>query len=155
MVAMDMSLIRGDTEMASAIWRNILGARGAKGIAFPGDPAKFRRSINYAGSDINKLEKMNVEEEELKDDGSGVHDFPPDEADKYLAYPELMLDLVQYVRRELARLDKLTDEQIVYGDWEELMFRPIREAAPPSSVSPPPQKSTVSTKKASKRQTTT
>ncbi|KAH8827949.1 hypothetical protein DL96DRAFT_1600977 [Flagelloscypha sp. PMI_526] len=77
MVAMDMSLIRGDTEMASAIWRNILGARGAKGIAFPGDPAKFRRSINYAGSDINKLEKMNVEEEELKDDGSGVHDFPP------------------------------------------------------------------------------
>lgn len=124
-MAMDLSLIKGDMEMAGAIWRNMLGARGARGIAFPGEPKQFRRSVNLVGSTIHDVDKMDLPEEEAKDDGSGVHDFYPEEADNYLAYPELMLDLVAYVRRELSRLDKLTDEQMMFGDWEAIMFQPI------------------------------
>ena len=30
-----MALITGDKDVASAMWRNLLGARGAKGIAYP------------------------------------------------------------------------------------------------------------------------
>ena len=34
-LACDVALITGDKDMASAMWRNLLGARGAKGIAYP------------------------------------------------------------------------------------------------------------------------
>ena len=32
--------------------------------------------------------------------------------DRYVAYPELMAAVVEYVRRELARLQSMTDEEI-------------------------------------------
>jgi len=114
-LALDLGLVRGDTEMAGAVWRNLLGARGARGIVLPGNKNVFRRSINPTG-EIEKYGKMDeqaLEAEELKDDGSGVHDFGPDESDQYIQYPETMVTLISYMRRELVRLEGLSDEVVL------------------------------------------
>lgn len=131
-LAFDLGLVKDDAEMAGAVWRNLLGARGARGIAFP-DPsspsssaAHFRRSVNLGGGVVEKGDKIDLEKEEARDDGSGVHDFAPEDADKYLKYPELMLDVVTYVRRELARLDRISDEDLMEGDLSVLSFGSVR-----------------------------
>lgn len=115
-MALDLGLVKGDEEMAGAIWRNLLGARGARGIVLPTDDEKlqFRRNINPAG-DVEKYSKMEpqrLEAAEAKDDGSGVHDFGPNESDQYVKYPETMVALVSYLRRELVRLEGLEDEVV-------------------------------------------
>lgn len=127
-LSFDYAMMKGDVEMAAAIWRNLLGARGAKGIAFPGSNAPaFRRSVNLVGSTVVNVAKVDFEKEELKDDGSGVHDYPPAEYEKYVKYPELMLDLVSYARRELIRLEKLSDKQIMKSeDFGKLKFGKVR-----------------------------
>jgi len=38
-LACDIALMTGDKDMASAVWRNLLGARGAHGIAYPEAPS--------------------------------------------------------------------------------------------------------------------
>ncbi|GJE96969.1 CBP3-like protein [Phanerochaete sordida] len=138
-MAFDLGLIRGDAEMASAVWRNFLGARGARGIVYPsspearGDKPYYRRSVNLVGGEVEKvakIDKIGLEVEEARDDGSGVHDFAPDEADKYVKYPELMADIVQYVHRELARLEKIPTDQIVKGGKDAVLllrFGQVRE----------------------------
>ncbi|KAK7057469.1 hypothetical protein R3P38DRAFT_1175741 [Favolaschia claudopus] len=138
-LSLDLGLVNGDMELAGAVWRNLLGARGASGIAFPGDPSAptFRRAVNLTGGQIVNPTKVDFEKEAVTDDQSGVHDFPPAEADKYLAYPELMLDIVQYIRRELVRLEALSDEEIIDRDWRDLRFGSVRdtvnqEVLPPS-----------------------
>ena len=131
-LSLDLGLVKGDMELAGAIWRNLLGARGAQGIAYP-DPTSsskstphFRRSVNLVGGEVIDVSKVDFEKEATKDDGSGVHDFAPEEADKYLLYPEIMLDIVAYLRREIARLDKVSDETIINGDWKKLAFGQVR-----------------------------
>lgn len=132
-LSFDLAMVQGDQEMASAIWRNLLGARGAQGIeyALPGSPGakspKFRRTVNLVGGEVVNVAKLDLEKESTTDDESGVHDFPPSEVDKYIAYPEVMLDLTTYVRRELARLDKVSDHDIMNGDWEKLRFGQVLE----------------------------
>ncbi|KAF5380045.1 hypothetical protein D9615_006153 [Tricholomella constricta] len=141
-LAFDLGLVKGDMEMAGAVWRNLLGARGAQGIAFPEpssssssssstDPAsassKFRRSVNLVGGEVVNVAKVDVAAEETRDDGSGVHDFSPEEADLYLEYPQLMLDMVAYVRRELVRLERLSDEEIMKGPLGPIKFGRVRE----------------------------
>jgi cytochrome b pre-mRNA-processing protein 3 len=138
-IAFDLGLVNGDMEMAGAVWRNLLGARGASGIAFPDSSAdsssspatattnKFRRSVNLVGGEVVNVAKVDFEKEEVKDDGSGVHDFPPEEVDLYLKYPELMLDLVTYVRRELVRLEGISDKEITNGRLDKLKFGKVRE----------------------------
>jgi cytochrome b pre-mRNA-processing protein 3 len=120
-MALDLGLVRGDTEMAGAVWRNLLGARGARGIVMPSadgtgnQKVHFRRSINPAG-EIEKygnMDEQTLEAEEAKDDGSGVHDFGPDESDQYVRYPETMVTLISYMRRELVRLEGISDEAIM------------------------------------------
>src|SRR5882762_6008384 len=116
-LALDLGLVRGDTEMAGAVWRNLLGARGARGIVLPGgnEKASFRRSINPVG-EIEKYGEMDEQAlkiEEAKDDESGVHDFGPDEADQYVRYPETMVTLITYMRRELIRLEAMSDGTIL------------------------------------------
>lgn len=130
----DLALVQGDQEMAAAIWRNLLGARGAQGLEYPapGTPEekqarKFRRAVNLVGGEVVDVSKIDVEKEMSTDDESGVHDFPPSEVDKYLTYPQVMLDLTTYVRRELARLDKVSDHDIMEGDWEKLRFGKVLE----------------------------
>ncbi|KAM5541907.1 hypothetical protein V8D89_004636 [Ganoderma adspersum] len=121
-MSFDYGLVHSDGELAAAVWRNLLGARGARGIAYPSpddtdsDKAFYRRTINLTGGAIDKVEaveKTGYEVEAARDDGSGVHDYPPAEADKYVNYPELMATLVEYVRRELVRLESLSDEEII------------------------------------------
>lgn len=129
-LSFDLGLVKGDMELAGAVWRNLLGARGAQGIAytdtFSSSTPHFRRSVNLVGGEVINVAKVDIEKEEAKDDGSGVHDFSPEEVDKYLTYPEVMVDVVAYLRRELARLDKISDEAIVHGDWKKLAFGRVR-----------------------------
>ena len=107
-----------DTEMAGAVWRNFLGGRGARGIVYPNSPNAqnyFRRSINLVGGQVESVKKVDekgLENEERRDDGSGVSDYSPEDAEKYVQYPELMESVVAYVRRELVRLEKIGDEDI-------------------------------------------
>lgn len=131
-LSFDLALIKGDAEMAGAVWRNLLGARGSRGIAYSNadGQAQFRRAVNLVGGEVVNVAKIDINKEETRDDGSGVHDFPPSEVDKYVKYPELMLDLVSYVRRELARLEKISDHDIMSGNWEKLTFGPIRRTDP-------------------------
>ncbi|KAF9233219.1 hypothetical protein BU15DRAFT_54185 [Melanogaster broomeanus] len=112
-MSMDLGLVRGDTDMAAAIWRNLLGGRGARGISLPGQGGRFRRSVNLVGGLVEKVEKLDVDAEEAKDDQSGVYDFEANESHRYIAYPELMQALVTYVRREALRLEGLPDEVIL------------------------------------------
>ncbi|KAF7321392.1 hypothetical protein MKEN_00659500 [Mycena kentingensis (nom. inval.)] len=128
-LSLDLALVKGDMEMAAAVWRNLLGARGASGIAFPDDPAApaFRRAVNLVGGTVVNPEKVDFEKEATTDDHSGVHDFAPSQVDKYLEYPQLMLDVVQYIRRELARLESYSDAEIVDLDWREMRFGRVGE----------------------------
>ncbi|PIL26877.1 hypothetical protein GSI_11057 [Ganoderma sinense ZZ0214-1] len=121
-MSFDYGLAHSDAELAAAVWRNLLGARGARGIAYPSsdcadrDTPFYRRTINLAGGAVDKveaIEKTGYEVEEARDDGSGVHDYPPAEVDKYVRYPELMATVVEYVRRELVRLESVSDEEII------------------------------------------
>ncbi|KAJ7502867.1 hypothetical protein B0H11DRAFT_1711357 [Mycena galericulata] len=132
-LSFDLGLVKGDMELAAAVWRNLLGARGASGIAFPDDPSapSFRRTVNLLGGNVVNPTKIDFEKEAVTDDGSGVHDFPPNEADKYLAYPELMLAVVQYVRRELVRLEGMSDEEIIDIDWDKMTFGRVRQEVSP------------------------
>lgn len=125
-LSLDVGLTQGDMEMAGAMWRNILGARGARGIALVDDSRTFHRAVNLVGGEVINVAKINLEKEEFEDDGSGVHDFPPEESEKYLAYPELMHDLVAYLRRELVRLESISDEEILQGDLQKLAFGKVR-----------------------------
>ncbi|XP_006455853.1 hypothetical protein AGABI2DRAFT_187987 [Agaricus bisporus var. bisporus H97] len=137
-LSFDLALVRGDAEMAGAVWRNLLGARGSRGIAYPTTdaadgqetnqtPIPFRRAVNLVGGEVVNVAKIDIEKEETKDDGSGVHDFPPSEIDKYVQYPELMFDIVSYIRRELVRLEKVSDHDIMSGDWQKLRFGPVKQ----------------------------
>jgi cytochrome b pre-mRNA-processing protein 3 len=131
-LSFDLALVKGDQEMAGAVWRNLLGGRGARGIAYPdsadGHKTQYRRAVNLVGGEVVNVAKIDVDKEETRDDGSGVHDFPPSEVEKYVAYPELMLDIVGYVRRELARLEQITDHDIMSGSWGQLKFGLIRNS---------------------------
>lgn len=145
-MALDLGMVKGDMELAGAVWRNLLGARGARGIVFPStagvvktessaDPASFssvrpnfRRSVNLVGGEVVNVAKTDVEKEELRDDNSGVHDFAPEESERYVQYPELMLGLVGYVRRELVRLEALSDEEVMSGDLGKLKFGRVKAA---------------------------
>lgn len=128
-LAFDLSLVKGDMQMAAAVWRNLLGARGAQGIAYPSPSSPspiFRRSVNLVGGEVVDVTKLNLEKEESTDDGSGVHDFSPEQADRYLSYPTVMFDVVKYVRRELVRLQAVSDEDILDGNFELLKFGKVR-----------------------------
>jgi len=126
-LSLDLALIKGDQEMAAAVWRNLLGGRGSRGIAFADSPdgQHYRRAVNLVGGEVVDVSKIDIDKEELRDDGSGVHDFPPSEVDKYVTYPELMLTIVGYIRRELVRLQNISDHDIMEGNWEKLKFPPI------------------------------
>lgn len=139
-LSLDLGLVQGDMQLAAAVWRNLLGARGASGIAFPDDPSAptFRRAVNLLGGDIVNPTKVDFEKEAVTDDDSGVHDFPPSEADKYVAYPELMLDIVHYIRRELVRLEALSDEEVLDKGWRDMRFGPVRPNTTNSEVSSSP-----------------
>lgn len=114
-MSLDLGLVRGDAEMGAAVWRNLLGARGASGIGLgqEGNGSGYRRAVNLVGGLVEDVRKVDVDKEELKDDNSGVHDFAPSENDRYIGYPALMVTLVSYIRREILRLERLDDNVIM------------------------------------------
>ncbi|KAF9267188.1 hypothetical protein L218DRAFT_856410 [Marasmius fiardii PR-910] len=119
-MSFDLGLATSDTELAAAVWRNLLGARGAKGISYPASGTQsasptFRRSVNLVGGSVDDPEKIDFEKEESRDDGSGVHDYGPTEVEKYVRYPELMIELVTYIRREIVRLEGISDSDLMDG----------------------------------------
>ena len=94
-MSMDLGLVKGDAEMAAAVWRNVMGGRGARGIPLPGVAAnqstseaqntsksKFRRSVNLVGGLVENVEKIDVDVEEARDDLSGVYDFEANDSDR-------------------------------------------------------------------------
>ncbi|KAG6837466.1 hypothetical protein H0H93_009009 [Arthromyces matolae] len=91
-------------------------------------PLKFNAGAQPASELDNRTVRPAafISKEESQDDGSGVHDFLPEEADLYLEYPQLMLDIVGYIRRELVRLEKLSDQQVMRGPFEHLKFGRVR-----------------------------
>jgi cytochrome b pre-mRNA-processing protein 3 len=114
-LSLDLALAQGsDAILAGSIWRNLLGARGAQGFALALSPSQssptseFRRAVNQA-----RMSETERTREERRDDGSGVHDFGPDNRDAYVRFPETMLVLTAYVRAEVARLANIPDERIV------------------------------------------
>jgi len=114
-LSLDLALAQGsDAILAGAIWRNYLGARGAQGLALalappPTSPVpEFRRAVNQA-----RMSEAELAREERRDDGSGVHDFGPEDKDAYLRFPETMLVLTAYVRAEVARLADIPDEKVM------------------------------------------
>ena len=117
-VALDLALAQGsDAVLAAAMWRNLLGARGAQGLATalapPTSPVpEFRRAVNPGGA-IARMSDAARAREERRDDGSGVHDFGPEERDAYVRFPETMLVLTAYVRGEIVRLAAIPDEEVM------------------------------------------
>lgn len=116
-VALDLALAQGsDAVLAAAMWRNLLGARGAQGLALalaPMSPVpEFRRAVNPGGA-MARMNTATREREERRDDGSGVHDFGPEERDAYVQFPETMLVLTAYVRGEIARLAAVSDDRVM------------------------------------------
>jgi cytochrome b pre-mRNA-processing protein 3 len=105
-LALDYGLLTSDAELAGAVWRNFLGARGAMGINGRG------QAINYAGLG-SSTNRINLPRDPEADDKSGVRDFEGADIDKYVQYPELMWTLVSYIRREVARLEAIPDEAII------------------------------------------
>ncbi|KAH9989047.1 hypothetical protein BJV74DRAFT_773193 [Russula compacta] len=116
-VALDLGLAQGsDAVLAAAMWRNLLGARGAQGLALalaPTSPVlEFRRAVNPGGA-MARMSDAARAREERRDDGSGVHDFGPEERDAYVRFPETMLVLTAYVRGEIVRLAAIPDEEVM------------------------------------------
>lgn len=60
-----------------------------------------------------KLLERGFESEEATDDNSRVADYPKDQLDKYVTYPELMVDIVAYIHRELKRLEGISDDDLL------------------------------------------
>ncbi|KAF8470447.1 hypothetical protein DFH94DRAFT_771298 [Russula ochroleuca] len=141
-LSLDLALAqRSDVILAGAIWRNLLGARGAQGLALALEPSlspptspvpEFRRAVNQA-----RMSEAELAHEERRDDGSGVHDFGPEDRDAYVRFPETMLVLTTYVHAEVARLADIPDEKIMETgatlgreaeDVEDLRFNKISSA---------------------------
>lgn len=88
-LSLDLGLVRSDAELAAAVWRNLMGGRGASGIAFPWDGMSkeedeqwFRRSVNVVGGsdiEVRRVDLKGLDKEERSDDLSGVRDYRPSE----------------------------------------------------------------------------
>ncbi|VDB83375.1 unnamed protein product [Peniophora sp. CBMAI 1063] len=98
--ALDLALAHNsDAELGAALWRNILGGRGARGIPYPG---------------------ANVELP--PDDLSGVNEFDGASLDKYVRFPETIVQLVKYVRAEVTRLAELPDDEVMVQPGEDMQI---------------------------------
>ncbi|KAF8579279.1 hypothetical protein K439DRAFT_1394760 [Ramaria rubella] len=112
-IACDIALLTGDKDMASAMWRNLLGARGARGIAYPDSFSNMENSTK----EIPPSETLPSAPPTKAEDPSsgGVTDFEGPAIDKYVMYPQLMLILTSYIRRELVRIERVSDITILGG----------------------------------------
>jgi cytochrome b pre-mRNA-processing protein 3 len=98
--------VKSDAELATAIWRNFLGARGAEG--FDGRGQAINPTVSPAAADMPR--------DPLADDKSGIRDFEGTERDHYLEYPTLLWNFCSYIRIEAERLANVSDESILSGN---------------------------------------
>ncbi len=115
-----------DVHLAQALWRNLWGAGG-----FEGDVGGVKRKVKG----IDKTEKGEDDSEEgaaeMKLDqrlGGAARRDPLAQQHPELAYPQQLERLTLYVRREVARLAKISDADIIAGH--------IGRPTPPSGGSP-------------------
>jgi len=100
----DLGLVGSDTELSGAIWRNIFASRGLDGkgeaIGLPGKISEPRgvEGDNIADPDVGESSSIGT----LND--SALTDLP------FHLYV-----FTAYVRRELGRLESLSDEQVLAG----------------------------------------
>jgi len=101
----DLGLVGSDAELSGAIWRNIFASRGLDGkgevIGKPGRSSEPRAMDSGA---------IRVEDSSSLPIGATLSDS---------ALAELPFHLyvfTAYVRRELSRLESLSDEQVLMGD---------------------------------------
>ncbi|KAG7539658.1 hypothetical protein FFLO_03457 [Filobasidium floriforme] len=93
----------GDAELAAWVWRNLFAAR------YSDLPSDFTPTTNTAA--------IPAEQDTVKSDPSNpVH---------HLKLPAQLAQIVAFIRRELYRLDQLSDEDIEQGRTGE--FGPVRE----------------------------
>ncbi|KAF9001789.1 hypothetical protein BDZ89DRAFT_1081630 [Hymenopellis radicata] len=98
-LSLDYALVAGDEHLAAALWRNLLGARGAHGINPP-----------PTASDPFPEKKKGAS---LASEGAPPAPIP---FSSYPAFPELSLALTRYVRRELKRLQNIPDSVFLDDD---------------------------------------
>lgn len=103
-ISYDVALMRGDAELASAVWRNIFAGRGEKA---------------YKEKDLSGQEREKLVEARRKDNDpeAFVGALGSAEDVKVLEeLPGLVVMYVAHVRRELKRLEGVSDEMILDGE---------------------------------------
>ena len=56
------------------------------------------------------------------DDLSGVNEFDEANLDKYVRFPETVVQLVKYVRAEVSRLAELPDDEVMVQPGEDMQI---------------------------------
>ena len=107
----DLGLVGSDAELSGAIWRNVFASRGLDGkgevIGKPGSSSEPRAIDNNNNSDNNAARVEDPSSSSLNTTLS----------DSALAeLPFHLYVFTSYVRRELERLESLSDEQVLGGD---------------------------------------
>ncbi|KAG8847540.1 Protein cbp3, mitochondrial [Tulasnella sp. 330] len=103
-ISYDVALMKGDVELASAVWRNVFAGRGEKA---------------YKEKDLAEEEKAKLVEARKKDNDpeAFVGALGSREDVKALEeLPGLVVMYVAHVRRELKRLEGVSDELILDGE---------------------------------------
>ena len=109
----DLGLVGSDAELSGAIWRNVFASRGLDGkgevIGKPGSSSEPRAIDNNNNSDNNAAR--------VEDSSSSSSSLNTTLSDSALAeLPFHLYVFTSYVRRELERLESLSDEQVLGGD---------------------------------------
>ncbi|KAG9026962.1 Protein cbp3, mitochondrial [Tulasnella sp. JGI-2019a] len=103
-ISYDVAMMKGDAEFAAAIWRNIFAARGEKAYKEKDLPIEERTRL------VEKRKKENDPEAFV-----GALDGP-DDLKALEDLPGLLVMYVAHVRRELKRLEEVSDALILDGE---------------------------------------
>jgi len=88
----DVAMMKGDAELAAAIWRNVFAARGEKA---------------YKEKDLSDEHKERLVDERRK------HNDPEADGAPLEELPHLIFMYVAHLRRELQRLEMVSDEDVL------------------------------------------
>lgn len=97
-----------DAELAAAVWRNFLAGRGARGID------------GLAPLPESELPPLEVGKNAVAPEPEAD---PAIDLDKYVELPRIIFALSRYIRKETVRLQGITDEEILNGNFGK--FGPI------------------------------
>lgn len=111
----DLGLVGSDVEMSGAIWRNVFASRGLDGkgevVGKPGKTSLEPRAVEASASASPSAAQLVVE-----DPSSSTVDSPTTLSDAALSdLPFHLYIFTAYIRRELRRLEALSDEDVIAG----------------------------------------